>query len=293
MAMANKIVTVTGATGHVGKALAARLKADGHEVRMASRTFGIGDDDAQALASVFFGADAAYIMIPPDFAAADVRARANELGAKLATAVKGDKVKRVVFLSSINAHLAAKTGPILGLRDMELRLNGLDIPELVHLRPAYFMENLIGCVENIARRGRCSTALRPDIAIPMIATRDIAKIAAEILLEEPFAQPRVRELLGAAEVTMAQAARALGAAIGRPDLKYEQMAYEDAKKVMIAQGLTPGYADAMNELSRHMNETMIQGAEERSPRNTTPTTLEAFAVEVFKPAFERSAAHAP
>lgn len=287
--MAKKIVTVTGATGHIGRTLAARLKKEGHEVRKASRTLGVNDDDLLALTSAFFGADAVFLMLPPDFKAHDLRRRSEELGVKLATAVKGTKVRRVVFLSSLNAHLKERTGPILGLRDMELRLDGLEIPELVHLRPAYFMENLLGVIEQIARHGRCATALRPDIAIPMIATADIAAKAAEFLLEEPFTQPRVRELIGPREYTMTQAARILGDAIGRPGLKYVQLSYDEAAAGMTAAGLTPGYAETMNELSRHMNETLIQGTEPRSAVNTTPTTLEEFARDVFKPAYELAA----
>lgn len=280
-----KTVTVTGATGHIGKALAARLKKEGHEVRKASRTLGVSDDDALALASAFFGADAAFVMIPPDFKAADLRARSADLGLKLAVAVKGSKVRRVVFLSSLNAHLKESTGPILGLHDMEERLGALDIPELVFLRPAFFMENLLGGIEHLAREGRFGTALRADIAIPMIATADIAAMAAELLVEEPFAQPRVRELLGPAEYTMTRAAAILGEAIGKPGLKYEQLPYERTRRAMLRAGLTPGYADAMNELSRHMNETMITGTEPRSAVNTTATTLEAFARDVFAPAY--------
>lgn len=283
--MGGKTVTVTGATGHIGKAVAARLKKDGHEVRKASRTLGVNDDDLLALTSAFFGADAAFVMLPPDFKATNLRQRSDELGVKLATAVKGTKVKRVVFLSSLNAHLKERTGPILGLHDMEQRLLGLGIPELVLLRPAYFMENLLGGIEYIARHGCYGAALRADIAIPMIATADIAAKAAELLVEEPFVQPRVRELLGPAEYTMTQAARILGEAIGKPGLKYVQLPYEETRRAMLAAGLTAGYADAMNELSRHMNETMITGTEPRSEINTTATTLEDFARDVFAPAY--------
>lgn len=287
--MGAKTVTVTGATGHIGKALAARLKRDGHEVRKASRTLGVADDDLMALTSAFFGADAVWLMIPPDFKTKNLRKRSEELGVKLATAVTGAKVKRVVFLSSINAHLSEGTGPILGLHDMERRLEGLEIPELVFLRPAFFMENLLGGIEYIAHYGRYGAALRPDLAFPMISTADIAAKAAELLVEEPFTQPRVRELLGPREYTMTEAARILGEAIGKPDLKYAQLPYEETRRAMTSKGLTAGYAEAMNELSRHMNETMIQGTEPRSAVNTTETTLERFAREVFAPAYEAAA----
>ncbi|MBI2385599.1 MAG: NmrA family NAD(P)-binding protein [Elusimicrobia bacterium] len=288
--MAKKTIAVTGATGHVGKAIVTKLKEAGHEARKVSRTSGVPDDDLVALTNAFTGADAVFLMIPPDFKAPSLRKRSDELGAKLAAAVKAAGVRRVVFLSSLNAHLHAGTGPILGLHDMEERLNALDIPELVHLRPAYFMENLLGGVDYVSRHGRYAAALRPDIAIPMIATPDIGAKAAELLAEEPFLQPRVRELLGPREYTMTEAARILGRAIGKPDLGYAQQSYDEARRSMLDLGLTEGYADAMIELSRHMNEVLIEGTEVRSPLNTTPTTLESFAQEVFRSAYEQAAA---
>lgn len=288
--MAKKIVAVTGATGHVGKAVAMRLRAAGHEVRKVTRTSGVSYDDLIAVTKAFEGADAAFLMIPPDFAAADLRKRSDELGANLAAAAKAAGVRRVVFLSSLNAHLTEKTGPILGLHDMEERLDALDIPELVHLRPAYFMENHLGGVHPISRHGHYAAALRPDIAIPMISTLDIGEKAAGLLVEEPFTQPRVRELLGPREYTMTEVARVLGEAIGKPGLRYVQLSYDEARQSMLDMDLTTGYADTMIELSRHMNETLIQGTEARSPLNTTPTTLEYFAQAVFRPAYEQAAA---
>lgn len=287
--MAKKIVAVTGATGHVGKAVVMKLRELGHETRKVTRTSGVSYDDLIAVTKAFEGADGAFLMIPPDFAALDLRKRSDELGANLAAAAKAAGVRRVVFLSSLNAHLTEKTGPILGLHDMEERLDALDIPELVHLRPAYFMENHLGGVHFIARYGHYGAALRPDIAIPMIATLDIGAKAAELLVEEPFGEPRVRELLGPREYTMLEATRVLGEAIGKPELKYVQLSYDEARQAMLDMDLTAGYADAMIELSRHMNETMIQGTEARSPLNTTSTTLEHFAKVVFRSAYEQAA----
>lgn len=288
--MTKMTIAVTGATGHVGKAVVLKLREAGHDVRKVSRSSGVPDDDLAGLTSAFSGADAVFLMIPPDFKAASLRKRSDELGSKLATAAKASGARRVVFLSSLNAHLRENTGPILGLHDMEERLNALDIPELVHLRPAYFMENHLGGIGPISTHGHYATALRADISIPMIATLDIAAKAAELLTEEPFGQPRVRELLGPRNYTMTETARILGAAIGKPGLKYVQLSYDEARQSMLDAGLTAGYADAMIELSRHMNESLIQGTEARSPLNTTPTSLEHFAQIVFRSAYEQAAA---
>lgn len=291
--MPRKTYAVTGATGHVGKAAAERLKTQGHEVRLVSRSAGVSLEDVAALTRAFSGVDGVFLMIPPDFKAPDLRKRQNEFGEKLAEAARAAKVRRVVFLSSINGHLEDGTGPILGLHDMEERLNALGIIELVHLRPTFFMENHLQGAGLIAQAGIFGAAFRPDLPCPMIATADIGAKAAELLVEEPFRQPRTRELLGPRGYTMTEVAQTLGAAIGKPDLKYAQFPYEDARKAMIGNGMSASYADALIELSRNFNEGKVWGAEKRSAQNTTPTTIERFAQEVFRPAYEGMAAGVP
>jgi uncharacterized protein YbjT (DUF2867 family) len=94
-----------------------------------------------------------------------------------------------------------------------------------------------------------------------------------------------RDLLGPRDYTLAQAAAILGAAIGRPGLPYVQFTYEQARDGMVRAGLSPSYAEALLELTRSFNERRILGRAARTPRNTTPTTLEVFSREVFQPAF--------
>ena len=255
-------------------------------MRAIARSAGVSLDDLPALVNAFSGVDAAFLAIPPEINAPDLRRRQNEIGVNLAEAVKQTRVRRVVFLSSVNAQYPRGTGPILGLHDMEERLNALDIPELVHLRPAYFMENHLRGIGVIAQTGFYGTAFKPDAALPMIAACDIGAKAAELLLEESFRQLRIRELLGPRDYTMEEAARILGAAVGKPDMNYVQFRYDDARQGMIGAGLSASYADAIVEISRSFNEGKVHPTERRSGQNTTPSTLEHFAQNMFRKAYE-------
>jgi uncharacterized protein YbjT (DUF2867 family) len=95
----------------------------------------------------------------------------------------------------------------------------------------------------------------------MIATKDIGEIAAELLAEEPFGQPRIRELLGPRDHTMTEAARILGGVIGKPDLKYVQFPYSDVRKAMLGTGLSANYVDAVIQLVRSFNEGRLHAME--------------------------------
>jgi uncharacterized protein YbjT (DUF2867 family) len=188
--MTAKTIAVTGATGHIGRVIVDRLKTKGHTVRSVSRRSGVALDDTAALTHAFSGADAVFLMIPPEVTHPDIRKRQNEVGEKLAGAAQAVQVRRVVFLSRIDAHLPQGTGPILGLHDMEERLRVLPIAERLFIRPTYFMENHLNGIEMIKQKGIYGSALRPDVPIPMIATRDIGEKAANGSRRSRFASPR-------------------------------------------------------------------------------------------------------
>ncbi len=197
------------------------------------------------------------------------------------------RVRRVVLLSGTSAHLKDRAGSGRGAAMMEERLDGLDVAELVYLRGCFFMESFfkMGIIAQ-AQTGTFVTILGPDIPTPMVATKDVGDKAVELLTEEPFRQPRVRELLGPRDYTMAKATRILGAAIGKQELNYVQVPYEEARRHMLGVGLSPSFVDAVTETARSFNEGIGWAREQRSARNTTLTTLEDFAQEVFRKAFE-------
>jgi uncharacterized protein YbjT (DUF2867 family) len=291
---------ITGATGNTGKAIAEALLAKGEKVRVIGRSTErlkslvdkgaeafIGSmDDAAAMIRAFTDAKAVYVMIPPNLAAENVRRYQNKVGEALATAITNARVQYVVNLSSVGAHLSEKVGPIAGLYDQEQRLNKLKGVNVIHLRPSFFMENLLWNIDLIKKMGISGSPLKPDLPIPMIATKDIAAEAARLLLDLKFTEKSVRELLGQRDVSMTEATRVIGKAIGKPDLKYVQFPYEDAEKAMMGLGLSPDMARSFNEMYRSFNKGVIRPTEKRSAKNTTPTSLEEFA-QFFAAVYKR------
>jgi uncharacterized protein YbjT (DUF2867 family) len=285
--LTHKTYVVTGATGSVGKVVVETLQAQGHHVRPVSRRAGVSFDDAAALTQAFSGVDGAFLMIPFDMKAPDLHKREAEMGMQLAEAVQTAGVRRVVLLSGTSAHLKEGAGSGLGAAMMEERLDGLGLAELVHLRGCFFMENFfnLGLIAQ-AQTGIFGTMFRSDIATPMIATQDVGAKAAELLTEEPFRQPRVREVLGARDYTMAEATRILGSAIGQPALQYGQIPYAEARRHMLGVGLSPSFVDAVTATARSFNDGIVWAREKRSAQNTTEITLERWAQEVFRKAYE-------
>jgi uncharacterized protein YbjT (DUF2867 family) len=271
-----KIYTVAGSTSAVGSVIAKRLTSMGNEVRGISRSEGVSMDDTFALHRAFSRADGAFIMIPFDMQAPDLHQREVEIGQRLATAIASGGVKRIVLLSGLNAPL--RKGSSLGAALMEERLNAMNIPELVHLRAGFFMENFfkgLGFLQQ-ATSGVFRTAFRGDIPMPMIAAKDIGEVAAQILVADSFDQPRIVELPGPKRHTMEEATRLLGSLIGRPELRYEQSSLEESRVGMSVMGLSESFINAVIETAISFNNNDPWGKEESSSSSLTPTTLARF-----------------
>ena len=299
----SKKITVLGATGNIGTALVHTLLQQGHQVTAVARassrldalaqagaTTQAGDaHDAAFLTEALRGADTAFLMIPPNPTSPDVLGYMDEIGEATAQAVRAAGLKQAVHLSSIGADEPAGTGPVVGLHRQEARLNAIDGLQITHLRPAYFMENLLANVGLIQHMGIAGSATKADVAFPMVATKDIAAKAAELLATDKPESPAVQYLLGPRDYSLAEATAAIGQSIGRPELPYVAFSYEDAKKGMVGAGLSENQADLYDEMTRNINGGQSMANGPRDAASTTPTTVEEFAQAVFAPAFKAAA----
>ncbi len=284
------MITVMGATGNTGRAAAERLLATGAKVRAIGRSTerlqplvergaeaAVGDvTDAGFLTSAFQGAEALYVMFPPDYAAPDVRARYDYMGSAIETALHRSGVRRAVMLSSLGGELSGGTGPIAGLHAQEERFKGMGL-DLMILRPGYFYENLHGSLRAIKEHGVNGGAIAPDVPVVMTATADIGAAAAEELAKGEFRGAVVRELLGPRDYTMTEATRILGERIGRPDLPYVQLPDEEFVAALVRAGLSDGVARSFLEMSHAIGTGLVRSHQGRTPRTTMPTPFEAVA----------------
>ncbi len=293
------VVTVTGATGKVGKAVTEHLLKHGIHVRAVARSAEhlaplaaqgaeahAGTlDDTPFLTAAFRGAGVVFVLLPgsppnvPDYLADQARMAAN-----LAQALDMSGVERVVALSGQGAGL--RIGSLAVFTGLEETLCSLDGLAVVALRSCFQMTNHLGAIPLIKRAGINAGALRADLPLPMIASRDIAAVAAEYLLAPNFSGYQVRDLLGPREYTHREATAILGAAIGRPDLPYVEWSYAECRENLLRMGFSASRADNLLQLQKALNEGPANIYPPRNAANTTPTTLEAFARDTFAPAYQ-------
>ncbi len=300
------MIVVTGATGNTGKVAAQALLAAGEKVRVIGRNADklqqfvakgaeafTGDvKDGDAMTRAFTGATAVYALIPPDIKTPNLREYDAAVGESLAAALERAGVKHAVSLSSVGAQLAEGAGPVSGLHHFEQRLNRVPGLNVLHLRPGMFMENFFMTVHVYKSMGFFSGLVRGDVPYPTIATRDIGARAAEELRSLSFTGQQTQELLGPRDLTMDEAARIFGTAIGKPGLGYMQAPGMMAKPALLQAGLSADMADNYIEMSKAVNERRMVPLETRNAKNTTPTTFESFTAEVLVPVFKGQSASA-
>ncbi|HWB83205.1 MAG TPA: NmrA family NAD(P)-binding protein [Bryobacteraceae bacterium] len=297
---------VTGATGHTGSVVAKRLLAQGRRVRVVGRNiehlsplaslggepFTADVSNKKSITSAFNGADAAYVMIPPDLANPDYAAYQDKVTEAIASALENGGLAHVVVLSSFGADKPDKTGPIAGVHRMEERLKLISGLNALYVRAGYFMENTLPQIGVIQQMGATAGPLNADLKVPMIAARDIGIFASNELLRLEFRGHQTRELLGERDLTMTEVAAAIGQAIGKPELQYRQISYDQFRDFLMQVGASQRTADLMVEMAEAQNSGYARALESRTQRNTTATSYEQFVAEEFVPAYRASSARA-
>lgn len=292
---------VSGATGHTGSIVAHQLLDAGLEVRVLGRSedklkpfadkgaeiHTVDLTDAAQTAQALEGAGAVYVVIPPNFVAPDFRAYQDQVTDHFARALEQHAIPYAVPLSSCGAHMGQGAGVVDGLAELERRLNAIEGLNVLHLRPTFFMENLMGMLPMAAQMQGIGYALPGDRKMPMISTDDIGAVAAERLRKLDFSGKHVHHLLGERDLTMEEAVEALNQALdGVTRLRYMPVEYEQAEQGMLQMGASQSIVKLYTEFMQGMNAGRINEVAERSPETTTPTSIEDFARRKFAPALK-------
>lgn len=219
---------ITGITGKVGGALAQALLSAKQPVRAIVRDADKGRawaargcqvalaemDDAASLAAAFSGAEGVFILPPSEFDPAPGFPEARAVIAAVQAALESARPGRVVCLSTIGAQ-ASQSNLLTQRTLMEQALGKLPLP-IAFLRPAWFMENAAWDVGPARANGIIPSFLQPlDQPVPMVATADVGRVAAE-LLQQSWRGARVVELEGPRRISPNDLAAVFANLLGHP-----------------------------------------------------------------------------
>jgi len=219
---------ITGITGKVGGEVARHLIANSQSVRAVLRDrakaadwaakgcdVAIADmENAEQLAAAFSGTEGVFILPPSDFDPEPGYPEAKRVIDQVTRALIAARPPRVLCLSTIGAD--APHDNLLTQRTlMERSLSAIGLP-VTFLRPGWFMENALWDVASARDEGVVRSFLQPaDKAFPMVATKDVGRLAAD-LLRQHWTGTRIVELEGPVRVSANDLAQAFAVVLGRP-----------------------------------------------------------------------------
>lgn len=260
-------IVLTGSLGNIGKPLTRELVQKGHAVTVISSTLerkkeieqlgaqaAIGSMfDADFLAAAFKGADIVYLMETMEAAGdlfdkeVDFISGITEIGRNYKKAIELSGVQKVVHLSSVGAHTDTGIGILLFHHNVEKLLRQL--PEAVSIkfiRPVGFYINMFSFVQTIKSKGSIISNYGGDTKEPWVYPTDIASVIAEEI-DRPFDGRTVR-YVASDEVAPNEIAKALGEAIGKPDLQWQVISDEQLLDNWLRIGFNPQVAHGFVEM---------------------------------------------
>jgi len=292
---------VTGSLGNISKPLAEKLIAAGHSVTVVSSKAdktaqieaigakaAIGSvEDVDFLTKTFLGADAVYVMVPPNFGAANWKKYIANIGENYAEAIHASGVKNVVNLSSMGAHMPEGCGPVSGLFFVEKALNALEVVNVKHLRPGFFYTNFLANIGMVKHMGIIGGNYGENATLVIVHPEDIAEVAAEELLNLSFKGKSVRYIVSD-EKTTQEVATTLGTAVGKPELPWVNFKDEETLGGMLQAGVPEEIAKNYAEMGAAMRSgEMDSDYKKNKPAIFGKTKLEAFA-PVFAAVYAQS-----
>lgn len=288
-------IAIAGATGNTGGRIAQQLIEAGanvivlvrnpeklHSVIRQNATVHQGSlEESQFVMEATQGAEALYWVVPYNFGAADFRAYQHHVGHVAAAAIVANQIPYVVNLSSNGAHLPQGMGPISGLYEVEQRMNAI-AQNIIHLRPGFFMENYLMQLEPIRTANSVFLPVAGDRHLAMIATQDIAAVAAKLLLQRDWTGHSVLGLHGPTDLSFDEAAAILSQELGR-SIVHVSITSEQFRDSLLQIGASESVAADYVEMWQGLSNPEYTPAEPRTSQTTTSTTFAQFVREQVSP----------
>lgn len=286
-------IGITGATGNVGSRAARLLIQAGERPRLVVRDPAKLDPGIDGLADVMRGdlldpafldtaldgLDALLWITPENFTAADPLADMITMAEAGATAAHTHRVRRVVLISSVGAERRHGAGLIDGLARSEEAFAATGV-DLTILRNGYYFTNLFGNLDEL-RDGRLTTTMPADQPMPWVDPRDVGDVAAARLLAPNWSGTVVQAVHGPADLTWADVAGIVGAAIDRKvtlDVVPDEVLAAGLGQAGLTEAAVAGLVGMTSGLRGDFTPE-----QPRTPVTTTPTTLAAWAAGTLAP----------
>jgi uncharacterized protein YbjT (DUF2867 family) len=291
------MIVVTTPTGQIGHQVLANLLDSGEPIRVVARdparlppqargrveVVQGSHGDIDVVDKAFAGADAVFWLVPPDPHADSVEAAFVDFTRPACDAFKRHEVKRVVGVSVLGrgTQWAANAGLVTGSLAMDDLIASTGVSYRALTMPSV-MDNVLRQAEAIKHQGAFFSPVSADRKLPSCATRDVAAVAARLLLDASWSGQDGVPVLGPEDLSFNDMAQIMSEVLGKP-VRFQQVPAEAFKATLTGRGMSEAMAQGTVDMLVAKNQG-LDNAEPRTPQSTTPTSFRQWCEEVLKPA---------
>ena len=237
--------------------------------------------DPAVVDRAFAGAECVFWLAPPDPRAASIAAAFVDFARPACAALQRHAVKRVVGVSALGRGFTLAAGYVTASLAMDDLIASTGVAYRALAMPS-FMDNVLRQVDAIKHRGVFVSSIRPDLKLPTCATRDIAAVAAKLLLDPSWRGTAEVPVLGPEDLSHDDMARIMSEVLGTP-VRYQQISLAALTAAMIERGVSPAMAQGRADMMA-AKDAGLDSAVARTPERSTPTTFRAWCEQILKPA---------
>ena len=291
------MIVVTAPTSAIGRQLLAKIIDCGEPIRVIARdpdklqpsirerveVVQGSHGDVDVVGRAFRNADGVFWLVPPDPQSGDVEAAYLDFTRPACAAFKSLGVSRVVGISALGhgTDQARSAGLVTASLAMDDMIAATGVAYRALSMPS-FMDNLLRQVPSIRDQGVFFSPVSGGLKAPTCATRDIAAVAAQFLLDPSWSGQERVAVLGPEDLSFEDMARIMSDVLARP-VRFQQISFDTFKARLAANGVSAEFAQGYADMMRAKNDG-LDNAEQRTPLSTTPTSFRQWCGDVLKPA---------
>ncbi|RFU43425.1 NmrA family transcriptional regulator [Actinomadura logoneensis] len=289
------MIVITAPTGQIGRRLVDTLLDAGAPVRLIARDPARlparvhesaeivqgTHSDKDVLTKALANADGVFWLVPPTPTAPSVEGHFDAFTRPFCEAVTETGVGHVVGVSSLGRTVARNAGQISATVTMDRMIEATGVSYRALEMPG-FMDNMLWNVPSLKAEGVFTSAIDPDRKEPSVATRDIAAVAARLLLDTTWDGQEGVQVLGPEDISANDMARVMSDVLERP-IRCRRISPEEYGAALTSHGATEAWARGLVDMMTAIDRDGIYHAEPRTPDSRTPTTFRQWCEEVLKP----------
>lgn len=291
------MIVVTTPTGDIGHQVLEKVLDSGEPIRVIARdpsrlpapvrervdVVPGSHADPDVVSQAFKGADSVFWLAPPNPQAARVEDLYVGFTRPVSEAFRAQGISRVVGISALGrgTPVAGHAGHVTATLAMDDLIASTGVSYRALTLPS-FMDNMLRQVEPIKNQGVFFSAISADLRLPTCATRDIAAVAARLLLDHSWSGVGSVPVLGPEDLSHQDMARIMSEVLGKP-VRYQQVPVEAFRATLTGRGMPEAMAQGLVDMAVAKNEGLDSGVA-RTAGSASPTSFRQWCEDVLKPA---------